>query len=119
MTTSLSPNPNMLRGSWRRTFVSRTKFFFKPERLRGWAAAGLAARASVAGRDPERPPRISPRGAAGRAERGRRDGPVPPAPLRVVKAAVRALHERRLRVPVLREGRDPERDRHPERPLLR
>ena len=29
MTTLLSPNPKMERGSWRRTFVSRMKFFFK------------------------------------------------------------------------------------------
>src|SRR4051812_13150195 len=42
MTTALSPKLKMLRGSWRRTLVSRTKFF----RISGVGGTGRTAPAS-------------------------------------------------------------------------
>src|SRR5512142_266395 len=119
MTTSLSPNPKMLRGSWSRTLVSRTKFFFTPRGsgARG-ALSGTPSRSLPGARlDHTRASRRRAGRAPRPAEAGRRDGLVPPVALGVVQTSIRPLDELRLGPRVVRERGRAQGDGHPERAL--
>src|SRR5512143_3758662 len=117
MTTLLSPKPKMERGSWRRTFVSRMKFFFKVARAPGWGSEAILIGGEAArhGRAPAgRRPAARSSGAANRARGAERRGAVSPMALRVVQPGVSALDAVRLRLRVARERGDAERERHPQ-----
>src|SRR3990172_8159134 len=114
-TTSLSPKLKMERGSWRRTLVSRMKFFFNgsSDRPGGTFDLSRARRARSPGARPVG------RCALARPQRGERDGLVPAVTLRVIQPPVGRLDEVGLAARLVRERRDPDRERDPDLALLR
>src|SRR5512137_2480385 len=105
MTTLLSSKEKTERGSCSRTLVSRMKFFFKiPPAREGFAG------------DPGSTPSLAGGPAAGQV--GRAGGAVPARSLGVVEARVGHLDQPGLLGAVIREGGDPQRERHAERPRL-